>query len=82
MNNNDSFDLKTSDNQKCLVRIGDSGFSPAVGEIVEVIGVVQEDMSIGQFNGMTFPETFDMDVYDQFVTLSQNYPHLFATSEY
>uniref|UniRef100_M4C0N3 Replication factor A protein 3 n=1 Tax=Hyaloperonospora arabidopsidis (strain Emoy2) TaxID=559515 RepID=M4C0N3_HYAAE len=68
--------LRTSDGG--IVNVTPQPGSDYGSKVVEVIGRVVDSQTIQEFKTTLFGDTFDLDVYDQFVGLAQTkYKHLF-----
>ncbi|ETP31125.1 hypothetical protein F442_19988 [Phytophthora nicotianae P10297] len=69
--------LRTSDGE--IVNVTTQPGTDYGSKVVEVIGRVVDSETIQEFKTTLFGDNFDLDVYDQFVQLSQSkYKHLFA----
>ncbi|KAG3082361.1 hypothetical protein PI124_g19196 [Phytophthora idaei] len=68
--------LRTSDGE--IVNVTTQPGTDYGSKVVEVIGRVVDSETIQEFKTTLFGDNFDLDVYDQFVQLSQTkYKHLF-----
>jgi len=75
----DKLTVQTSDAQKVTVKVKSPANAFKIGSVVEFIGKVEEDLTLDEFNSTPLTDNFAFDVYEDYVSLTHSFPHLFAT---
>eukprot|EP01122_Echinamoeba_exundans_P003510 TRINITY_DN13599_c0_g1_i1.p2 TRINITY_DN13599_c0_g1~~TRINITY_DN13599_c0_g1_i1.p2 ORF type:complete len:111 (+),score=19.91 TRINITY_DN13599_c0_g1_i1:54-386(+) len=76
--NNDIIDLEAADGARITVQRGSSAFPADEGQIIEIVGTVEDPTTLRESISYVWSEKTDLSVYNEMVNIASALPEVFG----